>query len=129
MTAVEVLQTLQARDIQLMVEGDQLRYDAPEGAITEEMLTLLRQHKAALLALPAQSAPAHDMAATALSPQEACPQQEHGPALQPLYSGGSGSCTPAPLTEYYPCVVCGRVDRWDDHGIWRCRTCWPPQAL
>jgi hypothetical protein len=51
MTASEVLHALQARDIQLMVDGDQLRYDAPEDAITDEVLTLLRQHKYALLKL------------------------------------------------------------------------------
>ena len=51
MTAGEVLHTLQARDIQLMVDGDLLRYDAPEDAITDEVLTLLRQHKTALLVL------------------------------------------------------------------------------
>ena len=49
MTAVEVLHHLQTRDIQLTVDGNQLRYDAPESAITEVVLTLLRQHKQALL--------------------------------------------------------------------------------
>ena len=29
------------------------------------------------------------------------------------------------LTQYYPCVVCGAQDRWNDRGIWRCRQCWP----
>jgi len=57
MTAVEVLHTLQARDIRLTADGDQLRYDAPEGAITEAVLTLLRQHKAALLTLVQQTLP------------------------------------------------------------------------
>ena len=57
MTVGEVLHTLQTRDIQLMLEGAQLRYDAPEDAITDEVLTLLRQHKAALLALLAQPPP------------------------------------------------------------------------
>jgi pyochelin synthetase len=107
MTVSEALHMLQARDIQLMVEGDQLRYDAPEGAITDEVLTLLRQHKAALLALLAPSTPAKDAAARA-------------PCTP-------GACTPpAPLTPWYPCVVCGSTDRWDDHGIWRCIACWPP---
>jgi hypothetical protein len=40
-----------------MVDGDLLRYDAPEGAITEAVLTLLRQHKAALLTLLQQALP------------------------------------------------------------------------
>ena len=33
---------------------------------------------------------------------------------------------PAPLTPHYPCVVCGKAERWDDAGIWRCMACWPP---
>jgi hypothetical protein len=24
-----------------------------------------------------------------------------------------------------PCVNCGGTKRWPDHGIWRCRVCWP----
>src|SRR5262245_23909414 len=57
MTAIEVLHHLQTRDIQLTVDGHQLRYDAPESAITEGVLTLLRQHKAALLTLLQQPLP------------------------------------------------------------------------
>ena len=37
----------------------------------------------------------------------------------------SGSDAPAPLTQRYPCVVCGQNVRWDDHGVWRCQGCWP----
>jgi len=37
-TVGEVLHPLQERDIPLMVEGDQLRYDAPQGAITDAVL-------------------------------------------------------------------------------------------
>jgi tubulysin polyketide synthase-like protein len=64
MKAGEVLDMLQARDIQLTVEGDQLRYDAPEDALTDEVLALLRQHKQALLALLAQPEPMDDAATT-----------------------------------------------------------------
>jgi hypothetical protein len=49
MTTVELLQDLHARDIRLTVEGNRLTYDAPEGVVTEEVLTLLRQHKVAIL--------------------------------------------------------------------------------
>ena len=35
------------------------------------------------------------------------------------------AASPAPLTQYYPCVVCSGTDRWDDDGIWRCRGCSP----
>jgi len=87
MMAGEVLHTLQARDIQLMVEGDQLRYDAPEDAITDEVLALLRQHKQELLALLAQSAPANVAAATVLSTQEVCTYPERFPSPPPPYPG------------------------------------------
>jgi hypothetical protein len=26
-------------------------------------------------------------------------------------------------------VVCGKIERWDDHGVWRCMSCWPPGSL
>ena len=38
---------------------------------------------------------------------------------------GAGDGSPEPLTPAYPCVVCGQTERWDDHGIWRCKACWP----
>jgi hypothetical protein len=43
MTTIEVLHDLKARDIRLTVDGDQLRYDAPEDAITEEVLSRTRE--------------------------------------------------------------------------------------
>src|SRR6516225_3198713 len=72
MTAVEILDTLRRNDIQLRVAGDQLCYDAPEGAITDEVLGLLRQHKATLLALIQADTP---------SASPAPPPQEERPAL------------------------------------------------
>jgi hypothetical protein len=124
MTTREVLHTLQARDIQLMVDGDQLRYDAPEDAITDEVLTLLRQHKAALLALLAQRAPAPDAAATALSPQEACTYQAH--LFPPSYPGRPVGAPFHPGQQVW-------LYRWDDHTprfeapvtIVQMRTLWP----
>src|SRR5262245_48286490 len=126
MTAVEVLQTLQARDIQLMVDGDQLRYDAPEDAMTDEVLTLLRQHKQALLALLAQSAPAPDAAATALHPQEVCTDQEYRPHRPPPYPGHPVGAPFRPGHQVW-------LYRWDDQTprfaapvtIVQMRTLWP----
>jgi hypothetical protein len=103
--AGEVLAGLRARDIRLMPDGDQLRYDAPAGAVPPAVVTLLREHKVALLALLSQPMPAVD------------PVQPTAPTL------------PEPLTPHYPCVVCGNTDRWDDRGIWRCGRCWPPGSL
>jgi len=126
MTAVEVLQTLQTRDIQLMVEGDQLRYDAPEDAITDEVLALLRQHKAALLAWLAQPAPANDAAATAPSTQEVCPEQVHASLLPPPYPGSPVGAPFRPGHQVW-------LYRWDDQTprfhapvtIVQMRTLWP----
>src|SRR5262245_55266561 len=77
----EVLAVLRARDIRLLVDGDQLYYDAPAGAVTPEVVTLLREHKTALLAILSHTAPVTESRATAPRP--------------------------APLTPRYPCVVCG----------------------
>jgi hypothetical protein len=57
MTAVELLHEFQTRDIRLSVDGEQVVYDAPAGAMTAERLALLCQHKAALLTLLTQDAP------------------------------------------------------------------------
>ena len=55
MSACALLQDLHAKDIRLTIQGESLTYDAPEGALTAELLEALRQHKAALLTLLAQA--------------------------------------------------------------------------
>jgi hypothetical protein len=122
----EVLAVLSAQDIQLMAEGDQLRYDAPEDAITDEVLTLLRQHKAALLAWLAQPAPANDAAATAPSTQEVCPEQEHLSPPPPPYPGSPIGAPFRPGHQVW-------LYQWDTHAprfdapvtIVQMRTLWP----
>jgi hypothetical protein len=128
MTVGEVFHRLQTRDIQLMVEGDQLRYDAPGDAITDEVLALLRQHKAALLAWLAQPAPANDAAATAPSTQEVCPEQAHASLLPPPYPGSPLGAPFRPGDRVW-------LYRWDDHAprfdapvtIVQIRTLWPSE--
>lgn len=56
-TAVEVLQDLHAKQIDLAVEGENLRYDAPEGAVTDDVVDALRQHKTELLVLLTSGTP------------------------------------------------------------------------
>ena len=46
------------------------------------------------------------------------------PAIPEEHS--SKQSTPEPLKQYYPCVVCGSTERWNDYGVWRCLACWPP---
>ena len=108
MTTTDVLHVLHARDIHLMAEGDQLRCDAPEGAITDEVVTLVRQHKQELLALLKQPAPADDAAPTATSPQEACSRQEPLAPLPPPYPGAPMGTPFRPGQQVW-------LYRWDDH--------------
>ena len=30
-----------------------------------------------------------------------------------------------PAEVMVPCLACGSQERWNDHGVQRCRTCWP----
>jgi hypothetical protein len=107
MTAVEVLHTLQARDIQLTADGNQLRYDAPESSLTAEVLTLLRQHKATLLTLlqlPPGASPL----------PEAGNHADHIPLLSLASRPGT-------------CYACGTTRRWRSvYGAMVCGICHPP---
>lgn len=49
MNPVHLLKTLSDRGIRLRVQGDRLCYDGPEHRITNELLTSLRENKAALM--------------------------------------------------------------------------------
>ncbi len=49
MSAAALLARLKRRDIRLWAEGDQLRYDAPRGALTSELRRAVVSHKAELL--------------------------------------------------------------------------------
>ena len=126
MTTIEVFHALQARDIQLTVDADRLAYDAPEGTVTEEVLTLLRQHKAALLALLTQLVPANDVAAIAPSTQEARPSQEPVPPAPPPYPGHPMGTPLRPGQQVW-------LYRWDDQTprfdvpvtVVQMRTLWP----
>ncbi|MGC0155689.1 amino acid adenylation domain-containing protein [Chromobacterium vaccinii] len=50
MNPISLLAEMEALDIRLWVEQGQLRFRAPDGALTEERKALLREHKAALIA-------------------------------------------------------------------------------
>jgi hypothetical protein len=81
--------------------------NAPSAQRTPALLVSLRQHKAELQALVQNG--------------EAREARREGPA--------QAAAPPEPLTQSYPCVVCGGTERWDDTGIWRCVACWPPEAM
>ena|SRR5215510_13667535 len=39
--------------------------------------------------------------------------------------GGTDKTDTTPVVLLPPCAVCGGIVRWDDHGVQRCRACWP----
>lgn len=51
MTAAELLRELRRRGVKLTVNGDRLRYEAPPGALTAELLDAMRKYKPQLLRL------------------------------------------------------------------------------
>lgn len=55
MNAVTLLNELAQQDIRLWLDGEQLRYSAPDGAMTPEVIQLLRQHKPAIIQFLQQS--------------------------------------------------------------------------
>jgi len=59
-TLEAVLADLEKRDIKLWVEGERLRYTAPQGALTPLLRTQLQAHKVALMALLRQEQSADD---------------------------------------------------------------------
>jgi tubulysin polyketide synthase-like protein len=124
-TPGEVLSLLQAMDCQVCVEGEKLRVQAPSQALTDDLRQAIREHKQALLALPAQPAPASD-AAMALSPQEACAHQEYRTPSPPPYPGHPVGAPFRPGQQVW-------LYRWDDQTprfavpvtIVQMRTLWP----
>ena len=89
MTATALLAALRTKGVHLTIAGEHVAVDAPKGVLTDDVRQTIRQHKQELLALLSQPMPAHDAAATASSPQEVCPQQEHvSPPTVPRPSGG-----------------------------------------
>jgi hypothetical protein len=143
MTAVEVLHTLQARDIRLTVDGDQLRYDAPESAITDAVLTLLHQHKAALLTLlqqplpsaaraPESETPVPDVTTAVPETVDSCPHARIGRCADGTAEAEPRSSLSTQLIPQWPdspgaCYACGTTRRWRSvYGAVICARCHPP---
>ena len=49
MSATDLLDSVRSRGVELLPEGDRLRYRGPTAALTPALLTQLREHKAELL--------------------------------------------------------------------------------
>ena len=83
MTADEVRATLAGRGVRLIADGDTLRWEAPAGVVTADVIGALREHKPALLGMLA----AERMGANA-KPVHATPSA----CLAPLVCGVVGLC-------------------------------------
>jgi hypothetical protein len=124
MTATALLAALRTKCVHLTIAGEHIAVDAPKGVLTDDVRQTIRQYKQELLALLSQPMPAHDAAATASSPQEVCPQQEH--VSPPPYPGHPAG---APFRSGHQVWLY----RWDDHTprfaapvtIVQMRTLWP----
>ncbi len=62
MTAALLLAELRRRGVELILEGPTLRYRAPKGLLTSELLGAIREHKPALLAALTHPKPTPDPA-------------------------------------------------------------------
>jgi len=126
MTALDLFVHLTAAGCQLIPEGEHLRVQDPQHALTNDVRQAIRQHKAALLALLTQPAPANDATATEPSPQEACTHQEHVLPSPPPYPGCPVGAPFRPGHQVW-------LYRWDDQTprfdapvtIVQLRTLWP----
>lgn len=123
MTATEVLHTLQARDIRLTVDEGRLTYDAPEGAMTDEVLSLVRQHKTALLGLLQQG---HMSTPDTMVRRAETPT--HALALAAPASVAPSSIEKLKIpTAVWRCFCCQGTRHWRSvHNVLICRTCHPP---
>ena len=50
MSAIDLIDRLSGRGIELVVDGDSLRWRAPAGIVTDDDIAILREHKAAIVA-------------------------------------------------------------------------------
>ena len=122
----ELITALRTAGCRLVQDGEQLRVQDPHHALTDDLRQAIRQHKVSLLALLAQSAPAQDATATAPSPQQPCPHQEHVFPSPPPYPGPPVGAPFRPGHQVW-------LYRWDDHTprfdapvtIVQLRTLWP----
>jgi TubC N-terminal docking domain len=127
MTARDILQQCHELGVNLMPSPDgMIRCRASKGVLTPTFLNTIRQHKLELLALLAQSTPAHDTAATEPNPLEACTHQEYVPPPPPPY-------LVHPMGAHFHPGQQVWLYRWDNHTprfntpvtIVQMRTLWP----
>ena len=88
LTARELVEQLAGGDIQLAVINGQLRYEAPKGAVTSELLAELRQNKAALIGWlsAGRDANLHAPSTPSKSFSIAGTRPSHAPLVDPLWT-------------------------------------------
>jgi len=126
MTPIELVTALHTVGCQLIPEGEHVRVQDPQHALTDDLRQAIREHKAALLGLLAPPVPANDATATEPSPLEACTHQEHVFPSPPPYPGCPVGAPFRPGHQVW-------LYRWDNHTprfdapvtIVQLRTLWP----
>lgn len=122
---VELLADCYARGIHLQPARDGgLSIDAPQAALTPELVAQLKAHKAELLALLAERAIAQQ---SDDKPREKAAEAQPQEPSEPPLLGPDG--WPADTVELpAACRTCGGIDLWWDwHDEPHCRGCHPPR--
>src|SRR5919205_282196 len=108
MTTLELLSYLRSREIRIWLEGEQLRYSAPKGALSPELRAELSARKAELIAFLRQTNAALDASpirpAARTGPLPASFAQQRLWFLEQLTPGMSGYHIPAAIR------LSGRLD-------------------
>src|SRR5215471_14258819 len=78
MTPSELAATLTTARCRLIPEGETLRVQDPQHALTDDLRQAIREHKAALLALLAQPTPVHDATTPTPAAVAPCPHPHTG---------------------------------------------------
>lgn len=106
MTPSDLLAECTRRGIALRPEGEAIRYSCPKGAMTDELRSLIREHKAALLALLSAGSTGQEGAVSSPAPTISLAL-----SLQP-----DGTC------------YCCKESRWwlSRYGVLVCARCHPP---
>ena len=119
MTALELLNELQTYDIRLECVGDKLRVNAPVGVVIPELRSLLKEQKAALLALLSEGASQATSEDQDHAPQAISADQEHVEAI-PAEDETSDEIA-------VECCVCGVMVEWcSEEGDAYCEAHWVP---
>ncbi len=129
MPAAQLFQTLTARGCRLLQDGEQLRIQDPQHALTDDVRQAIREHKQELLTLLAQAEPANVGPPATPHTQEVCTHQAHFPPTPT--DGPPRQCRHCSHVWQVPCA-CGLAAwaptaSWGADGtgvvVWTCKGC------